>query len=99
MIRRIEDGLTSTGKKMGYENIVITLYRMTVHHRDVITFAERRDLFGVIRRSELARDSQLATKLLDMGVPVYVHTLNDSSEQVELNGVGVTGIYTDDIAS
>jgi glycerophosphoryl diester phosphodiesterase len=81
-------------KKIGYENIILTLYRMRVFPPFLVYFCGREKPFAVTMPLSLAR-SGLAESLKTKNVYVYAHTINDLNLFTELRKKGVDGIYTD----
>ncbi|GAB6085717.1 glycerophosphodiester phosphodiesterase family protein [Alkaliphilus crotonatoxidans] len=81
-------------KNFGYENIILTLYRMNTTEEEVISFAVNNPLFALT--IPLERDlSTLPQALNELGIPTYVHTVNDLWAYESLRDLGVYGIYTD----
>lgn len=81
-------------KKIGYEKIILTLYRMRVFPPELVRFCAVEDPFAVTMPLNLAR-SGLAQLLKPENVYVYAHTVNDVKLYMELRKKGVNGIYTD----
>jgi glycerophosphoryl diester phosphodiesterase len=81
-------------KKIGYENIILTLYRMRVFSPLLRYFCGREKPFAVTMPLSLAQ-SGLAESLKTKNVYVYAHTINDPELFIELRKKGVDGIYTD----
>jgi glycerophosphoryl diester phosphodiesterase len=85
-------------RKLGFENIILTLYRMRIDPAEVLWFAKNYNLFAVTMALEVARSSRLASLLARNNTRVYVHTVNDSKTFDALREMGVFGIYTDFVA-
>ncbi|MBN3039144.1 MAG: amidohydrolase [Candidatus Omnitrophica bacterium] len=81
-------------KGMGYEHIILTLYRSLYSDRDVLSFARKKDLLAVAMPVYRALND-LPLKLRRIGVPSYVHTVNEDFLRQELRRRGVYGVYTD----
>lgn len=81
-------------KKMGFERIILTLYRMSVEPAELQSFAKDNKLWAVTMDQ-----SRVSEELLDAvtstGTAVYAHTLNDLSFFEMWHEKGLTGIYTD----
>jgi glycerophosphoryl diester phosphodiesterase len=81
-------------KKMGYEKIILTLYRMRVFPPELVRFCAMEKPFAVTMPLSLA-GSGLAELLEPENIYVYAHTVNDLKLYMELRKKGVSGIYTD----
>lgn len=81
-------------KKMGYENIILTLYRLNNSDEEIVSFVKMNPVFAVTMPIEHGF-SQLPSMLRDVNIPTYVHTVNDLSTYEKLRENGVFGIYTD----
>ncbi len=86
-------------RAMGYSNIVLTLYRLPTYenkadYRYNSQFAKKYKLLAVTADATLAKKA-FVDAFVNAGVPLYVHTVNDASEQQEYIDMGITGIYTD----
>jgi len=84
-------------KKLGYSNIILTLYKMKIDPKEVINFARNNSLFAVTM-NERTTQSGLAYYLYRYHTRVYTHTINDINFFNSLRKIGVFGIYTDYIA-
>lgn len=83
-------------REIGFSKVILTLYRTKAWNFLLIRFADRHpDVFAITMRPERAKRGNLGIKLKRRGVFVYAHTINDSDEYIELQKVGVAGIYTD----
>ncbi|MDR2356909.1 MAG: hypothetical protein LBD92_02320 [Oscillospiraceae bacterium] len=82
----------------GYQNIILTLYAMSsadkLNSRLLVKFARERPLFALTFDKTLATGSYVA-ELLDAGIPLYTHTVNDPDEIRRHLAMGVTGVYSD----
>ncbi|MGI6778913.1 MAG: glycerophosphodiester phosphodiesterase family protein [Acetivibrionales bacterium] len=82
-------------KGLGYENIILTLYKANYDDLSVIDFAQKNKLFAVTMPESRAY-TYLPLVLDHKGVYTYVHTVNDNKKQNVLrNQFHVDGIYTD----
>jgi glycerophosphoryl diester phosphodiesterase len=83
-------------KKMGYEQIIWTLYGYGGDDDKVISSAKQFDGSFAITMPKDRAKSSLPTRLGQMGIPTYAHTINALDEESELKKVyNVTEIYTD----
>jgi len=83
-------------KRIGYEQIIWTLYRYGGNNGDVLEWANKfRGAFAITMPKNRAK-TELPRKLARKHIPTYVHTVNTSQERKEfMNQFGVTEIYTD----
>ena len=83
-------------KKMGYKNIIWSLYRWEGSDQNIMDEASEMDgLFAVTMPPFRAR-SGLAHKLLASDIPSYVHTINISEQLDEyVSQYGITEVYSD----
>lgn len=79
---------------LGFEDIILTLYKVYHTNTEVINFAKKNPLFAVTMPTYKVRSS-LAKNLSLMGVPTYTHTINTREEMIEYLELGVSGFYTD----
>ncbi|MDP2692643.1 MAG: sulfatase-like hydrolase/transferase [bacterium] len=83
-------------KKMGYENIIWTLYAFQGSDSDVLGWVEKMDGLAAVAMPEEIVERGLANTLKNKGVPVYVHTINEKEDyEYLIENLGVTEIYTD----
>ena len=82
-------------KELGFDNIIYTLYMSNDSDDEVINFCKENKVFAITMPISRAKSSDLANKLQELGVFVYVHTVNDTLFFEELKTRGVQGIYTD----
>ena len=81
-------------RKMGYQNIILTLYRSNYDDELVVEFAKNFPLFGITMWYSRAL-TDLPLKLSQNNVRVFAHTVNDTSLRSKLLVNGVYGVYTD----
>lgn len=81
-------------KEMGYENIILTLYRLDNSDKEILNFVSMNPVFAVTMPIERGF-SPLPSMLQDINVPTYIHTVNDLFTYEKLRDNGVFGIYTD----
>jgi len=82
-------------RKLGYDHVVLSLYRSDLPARQVIDFAIGNPLFGVTMSVRRAMEGTLPAELAANGVRVFVHTVNDYPTMEMLQTQGVYGVYTD----
>ncbi|MFH2203956.1 MAG: sulfatase-like hydrolase/transferase [Elusimicrobiota bacterium] len=83
---------------LGYDRIILTLYRSGASDEQVLTFAENNELYAVAMPVQRALESDLAQRLSAMGIFVYAHTVNDEKLAERLAQRGVRGFFTDTLA-
>ena len=89
-------------KKMGYEKIIWTLYRYDERQDGFLNSVENvakhlysKGIFAITMPKRMAYLG-LGNTLKKIGVPTYVHTVNNQKEaNIFLNKWGITEIYTD----
>lgn len=81
-------------KELGFENIILTLYRSTYSNEEIIEFVKDNPLFAITMNLDKGY-SELPLRLKELDVISYVHTVNDLYIFEELSENGVYGIYTD----
>ena len=79
---------------LGFKNIILTLYKMRIDPVARLEFATVRKPFAVTMHWPLVRTG-LARLLQRNNTVVYAHTVNDMETFLELQSLGVHGIYTD----
>lgn len=85
--------------KLGYVNIILTLYSSPASDAQVVQFATNHPLFAITMPVARALRTNLAKDLRKMNVVVYAHTVNDGRMVPRLRKRGVYGIYTDFLLS
>lgn len=81
-------------KKMGFKNIILTLYRSKYTDEEIVEFAKENEIFAITMPKDRGY-SPLPMKLKEIDVFTYVHTINELYIYEELYENGVSGIYTD----
>ena len=82
-------------KKLGFKNIIWTLYKYDKSNEAVITFANKMNLFAVTMNPARAR-SGLAILLKEKDIKSYVHTINSIKDYYKFIKIHkVDQIYTD----
>lgn len=83
-------------KRMGYKQIIWTLYRYNGSDDDVLAWVDKFDGPFAITMPKNRGISDLPKNLATKHIPTYVHTINSLEEKNRLvNTFGVTEIYTD----
>lgn len=86
-----------TVKNLGYQDIILTLYRMPAPKVDEIQkFYEEKGLFGITIVDEDYIE-KIAQKLAKRGVKIYRHPVSNFERYQELLEKGYYGIYTSSI--
>ncbi len=80
---------------MGFDNIILTLYRSKYTDEEIIEFAKKNKIFAITMPKDRGGYSSLPMKLKEIDVFTYVHTINELYVFEELYENGVSGIYTD----
>ena len=75
--------------------VIFTMYRTRATPSQVLSFGSDNELFAVTMPRKWALSLPLPQELRKRGVFVYAHTVNSLDVWRELQGVGVSGIYTD----
>jgi len=81
--------------ELGFEKIILTLYRIPMSDAEIISFAAENPLFGVTMYYERAGNKELVEALAP--TRAFAHTINDEALARELIRDGFYGIYTDTI--
>ncbi len=88
-------------KKLGYENIIFSLYKLDWNTKTDVeyltAFAESNVLYGYTFPAELCEIDGYVEGMLNADVPLFIHTVNDKTEQKKYFDMGITGIYTDNV--
>lgn len=79
---------------LGYENIILTLYRIRNTDEEIVQFARENPLFAITMPEKRAF-ATLPKRLKQLGIYVYAHTINDKETMIKLMENGVDGFYTD----
>lgn len=81
-------------KKLGFRNVILTAYRMDDQQlREEISSLKPGSLFAIT--VPLERSARHIEQLLELGIPVYAHTVNDLDTFSFLRKLGISNIYTD----
>ncbi|MEE9614686.1 MAG: glycerophosphodiester phosphodiesterase family protein [Thermodesulfobacteriota bacterium] len=79
---------------LGYEDIILTLYRTSATNDEVVRFSGNNELYAVTMPAPRAF-SGLPGRLKAAGVFAYAHTVNNPGLRDRLFAAGVGGLYTD----
>lgn len=81
-------------RDMGYEDIILTLYKTWYSDSQIVNFVKEHELFALTMASERAQ-TNLPQALKEVDITIYAHTVNELYEFENLFRNGVHGIYTD----
>lgn len=84
-------------KKLGFKDIILTLYRTTLTEAELLKFSSKYKLFAVTMSARKAFSFSRIQDLKQQGVFIYAHTINQTEVLKYLRKKGVYGIYTDRI--
>ena len=86
-------------KRLGFNNIIYTLYRATedeLSTGELVEFVKSSRLSGVTFWTDfVTQRSESFEALKECQIPLFVHTVNDKDEMKKYIDLGITGIYTD----
>lgn len=86
-------------RELGFSNVIYTLYMLPWHEKvdtdALVKFEKSHPLVGFTFPAELCEIEGFLDGMLESGVPLYVHTVNDATEAKAYIDRGITGIYTD----
>lgn len=81
---------------MGYEHIILTLYKSEYTAEQIKDFINRYEFFAITMPIERVEED-LAEELKTEGAFIYCHTVNEEELALELRAKGVDGFYSDDL--
>jgi len=82
-------------KKLGYKNIIWTLYKFSGDNDRVLEQVDHLKLFAITMPPKRAKE-KLGIKLKEKGIPTYVHTINSKKTlRTYKEYFGITEVYTD----
>jgi glycerophosphoryl diester phosphodiesterase len=81
--------------EMGYEDVIFTLYQTSETNQEILEFASDHRLLALTMWPKRATKDQFAGQAEALGIPVFVHTVNDCSHYSTLRKKGIYGVYTD----
>jgi len=80
---------------LGYDNVVLSLYKADYHHNLVYDFAKKKNILAItLPSNQLDYPGSLVKRLNDLGVVVLTHTVDDREEWQNFKKMGVDGAYT-----
>jgi glycerophosphoryl diester phosphodiesterase len=82
-------------RRLGFRNVILTLYRSALTDDEVIAFARGAALWAVTMPHDRTRAGRLVERLSEAGIRVAVHTLNAPEDAEALRRRGVSLLYTD----
>lgn len=86
-------------RAMGYEQVIYTIYNLTWEEKldtaSIAAFAKENKLTGITFPYELTQREGYVDALLEAGIPLYTHTLNDPELIAGQLDMGITAVYTD----
>ncbi|WP_334072085.1 MULTISPECIES: phosphatidylinositol-specific phospholipase C/glycerophosphodiester phosphodiesterase family protein [Paenibacillus] len=77
-----------------FEQVIYTLYQSEDTDEQVVEFAKEKRL-AAVTMSETRATEKLVSALNSIGVPSYVHTVNDPRSIAQFKRMGVYGFYSD----
>lgn len=80
--------------KYPFESVIFTLYQTHDSDESVVQFAKDKGI-AAITMSETRANADLVASLNELGIPSYVHTINDKDNVLKFKRMGVYGFYTD----
>ncbi len=83
---------------LGFDKVIYTLYRQPLERYDVELISEfvaqSEKLVALTYAADVENTDAIA-KIVEIGIPVYIHTVNSADEQKFWRELGVYGFYTD----
>lgn len=83
-----------TVKALGYEHIILTLYKLDAPADKVINFVNSHELFALTMSEDRAAPDYVK-QFENIRIPIYVHAVNDFDVYQKLRDSGIYGVYTD----
>lgn len=83
-------------KKLGFKNVIYTLYMSSDTKEEIIEFCKQNDPFAITMNTYWAY-TDLPSELSKLGIYTYAHTINTEEEYKTLIDKGINGIYTDSV--
>lgn len=77
-----------------FGSVIFTLYQTHETDEEVVAFAKDKEL-AAITMSDVRANAGLIRELDRVGVPAYIHTINDSETMAKFQKMGAYGFYTD----
>lgn len=86
-----------TVRDMGYERIILTLYRTAASNESILSLAEEKDVFAFTMFPTRGARGDLSRRLRALGQVVYFHTVNSRDKAESLRELGAHGFYSDSL--
>ncbi len=83
---------------LGFDKIIYTLYKQPFERYDtelMREFVESSEKLIALTYAADVENSESIAEIAELGVPVYIHTINTAQEQSYWQKLGVYGFYTD----
>lgn len=77
-----------------FNSVIFTLYQTHETDEEVVAFAKDKEL-AAITMSDIRANAGLIRELNRVGIPSYIHTINDSETMTKFKKMGAYGFYTD----
>ncbi|HEX2946832.1 MAG TPA: glycerophosphodiester phosphodiesterase family protein [Clostridia bacterium] len=81
-------------RDMGYDHIMLTLYKLDDPADEIKAFCDNHELFGVSLPVDRCTGDYLK-KLIGLEIPMFAHTINDYNTYVKVRDKGIYGVYAD----
>jgi len=83
-------------KEMGFEDMILTLYRSNYPDEDVVNFLSTHKV-SALTMWHYRANKDFIDRLKKLGIFIYAHTVNDPKLKTQLKDMGVDGFYTDSL--
>jgi len=83
-----------TVKDMGFDHIILTLYKLDAPADEIIAFCDSHELFGMTMSVDRCTPDYLK-QFRSLKVPIYAHTVNDYNTYIKVRDNGIYGVYAD----
>ncbi|MBE6681665.1 MAG: hypothetical protein E7600_05230 [Ruminococcaceae bacterium] len=91
----------SFASRMKFDKIIFSLYKLDWNSKTntnrLVEFAKNHRLYGYTFPSSLCDIDGYVDKMLESNTRLFVHTVNDKSEQQKYFDMGISGVYTDNV--
>lgn len=85
--------------RLGFENIIFSLYKLDYYKQMdtdyLVSFAKEHRLYAYTFNAVLCDTEGYVDAMLECGIPLFIHTVNDKQMQKKYFDMGISGIYTD----
>jgi glycerophosphoryl diester phosphodiesterase len=78
-----------------FQNVIYTLYMSLQNDFEVVNFVKEHPSIKAITMLGNRATEEFVSRLDDIGLFVYCHTINEFNEAIRLMNIGVHGLYTD----